>query len=327
MRLNCSLTNSRTNLTEMSSVTPTPDTPEILNTLLNILPTTAANKEESKETKSHEVKKETKDKKFNDCMYESKQQVEQTEIESEEKDSLKEILKLRVRRKRKVSDFEAPHEDGFIQERANIQGLTWDDEMRRQRRRERNKVAATKCRNKKKERTTRLIAEGEVLEIQNECLREELMRLEMEEKRLQSMLAQHLPSCDKEITSEDSPPCKKSCFHEAIASNNNNNSYHNNNNVFTDCKYKIKEEEGFYENDNSISDASPFNEEVHLDDFSESYGAEKVKEYQQQTQKQYWYHPHTWHQRQYFTTGQQVGIGECQNPQYPWQFDYECMTL
>merc|ERR1711915_282378 len=196
-----------------------------LNTLMGILPTAASNKEESKETKSHEVKKETKDKKLYDCMYETKQQVEQTEREPEEKDSLKEVLKMRVRRKRKVSDFEAPHEDGFIQERANIQGLTWDDEMRRQRRRERNKVAATKCRNKKKERTTRLIAEGEVLEIQNECLREELMRLEMEEKRLQSMLAQHLPSCDMQIKSEDSSPDKKSCFYEAIASKNNNNSY------------------------------------------------------------------------------------------------------
>ncbi len=34
------------------------------------------------------------------------------------------------------------------------------------------KVAATKCRNKKKERTTRLVSESEILEMQNSSLKQ-----------------------------------------------------------------------------------------------------------------------------------------------------------
>jgi len=75
--------------------------------------------------------------------------------------------------------------------------LTAEDEERRRRRRDRNKVAATKCRNKKKERTTLLIAEGEVLEIQNSSFKEELIRLEVEKRRLTEILAEHEQSCVK----------------------------------------------------------------------------------------------------------------------------------
>ena len=79
----------------------------------------------------------------------------------------------------------------------HLQGenLTFEDEERRLRRRERNKVAATKCRNKKKERTTRLIAEGEVLEIQNAALKEELRKLEAEARSLTELLSQHGKVC------------------------------------------------------------------------------------------------------------------------------------
>lgn len=75
--------------------------------------------------------------------------------------------------------------------------MTYEDAERRKRRRERNKIAATKCRNKKKERTTRLIAEGEVLEIQNASLKEELKKLEVEKRSLSELLSQHHPHCVK----------------------------------------------------------------------------------------------------------------------------------
>jgi len=79
---------------------------------------------------------------------------------------------------------------------SKIEGdLTYEDEERRSRRRERNKIAATKCRNKKKERTTRLIAEGEVLEIQNASLKEELRKLEAEKRSLSDLLTSHQPQC------------------------------------------------------------------------------------------------------------------------------------
>ena len=56
-------------------------------------------------------------------------------------------------------DSNSSSEHGFVQSKALIkkEELTEEDEMRRQRRRERNKVAATKCRNKKKLRTQMLM--------------------------------------------------------------------------------------------------------------------------------------------------------------------------
>lgn len=52
--------------------------------------------------------------------------------------------------------------------------LTPEDEERRRRRRERNKIAATKCRMKKRERTVNLVTESEVLENQNIDLKAQL---------------------------------------------------------------------------------------------------------------------------------------------------------
>merc|ERR1719191_866559 len=105
---------------------------------------------------------------------------------------------MKVKQKIKEETFQTQDASfGFNDINEGEGSLSFEDEERRLRRRERNKVAATKCRNKKKERTTRLIAEGEVLEIQNECLKEEMVRLEIEYKHLTKMLAQHEPSCEK----------------------------------------------------------------------------------------------------------------------------------
>jgi len=101
------------------------------------------------------------------------------------KQKIKEEPNLEVE-KLKVEDIKKENED-----------LTAEDEERRRRRRDRNKVAATKCRNKKKERTTLLIAEGEVLEIQNSSFKEELIRLEVEKRRLTEILAEHEHTCAK----------------------------------------------------------------------------------------------------------------------------------
>ena len=47
--------------------------------------------------------------------------------------------------------------EALLQQEIKQEELTEEDEIRRQRRRERNKVAATKCRNKKKAKTQMLI--------------------------------------------------------------------------------------------------------------------------------------------------------------------------
>merc|ERR1719510_2365052 len=84
--------------------------------------------------------------------------------------------------------------------------LTPDDQMRRMRRRERNKIAATKCRNKKKARTVNLVKESEILDSQNKALKIEITKLETEKDRLMGILQQHEPSCAKKTKrSHESP--------------------------------------------------------------------------------------------------------------------------
>lgn len=83
--------------------------------------------------------------------------------------------------------------------RIKSEHLTEDDMVRRMRRRERNKVAATKCRNKKKHRTVLLMKESDVLESQNKSLKNEITKLEAEKKRLMDVLSVHEPSCAKKL--------------------------------------------------------------------------------------------------------------------------------
>ncbi|KAL2737992.1 activating transcription factor 3 [Vespula squamosa] len=80
----------------------------------------------------------------------------------------------------------------------NRGGLTPEDEERRRRRRERNKIAATKCRLKKREKTVILVQESETLETQNHDLKSQIQELEMQRRRLVDMLSLHGPTCLKQ---------------------------------------------------------------------------------------------------------------------------------
>jgi len=71
------------------------------------------------------------------------------------------------------------------------------DDERRSRRRERNKVAATKCRNKKKEQTSVLMVESHSVKNTNSRLKQEILRLQAEERDLCALLDQHRPNCVK----------------------------------------------------------------------------------------------------------------------------------
>ncbi|KAL0130759.1 hypothetical protein PUN28_002405 [Cardiocondyla obscurior] len=77
-------------------------------------------------------------------------------------------------------------------------GLTPEDEERRRRRRERNKIAATKCRLKKREKTVILVQESEILETQNHDLKSQIQELETQRRRLVDMLSLHSPTCLKQ---------------------------------------------------------------------------------------------------------------------------------
>lgn len=74
-------------------------------------------------------------------------------------------------------------------------GLTPEDEDRRRRRRERNKIAATKCRMKKRERTVNLVNESETLDAQNKELKSQVTELENQRRKLMEVLQAHSGSC------------------------------------------------------------------------------------------------------------------------------------
>merc|ERR1712051_1081971 len=124
---------------------------------------------------------------------------------------IKEGLKMKVRQKLKSEPEEgAAAFEPDLGIKREFEDLTPEDEDRRRRRRERNKVAATKCRNKKKEKTTILVAESEIVEVQNASLKAEVARLDAEKRRLTTILAQHAPNCAKKrrlcTGTEEVPP-------------------------------------------------------------------------------------------------------------------------
>ncbi|XP_017882964.1 activating transcription factor 3 isoform X2 [Ceratina calcarata] len=85
-----------------------------------------------------------------------------------------------------------------VARRWSIRDLTPEDEERRRRRRERNKIAATKCRLKKREKTVTLVHESEILETQNHDLKSQIQELETQRRRLVDMLSLHGPTCIKQ---------------------------------------------------------------------------------------------------------------------------------
>lgn len=119
-------------------------------------------------------------------------------------------LKLSIQSKRKLSTCESSSgseqttskcsrkDDDTSDEDCDsksMKGLTPEDEDRRRRRRERNKIAATKCRMKKRERTANLMKESEQLDTQNIELKNSVRTLELERQQLLDMLQAHSPSC------------------------------------------------------------------------------------------------------------------------------------
>ncbi|XP_076238209.1 activating transcription factor 3 isoform X2 [Calliopsis andreniformis] len=95
-------------------------------------------------------------------------------------------------------------EDDESSSNSNRGGLTPEDEERRRRRRERNKIAATKCRLKKREKTVILVQESEILETQNHDLKSQIQELETQRRRLVDMLSLHGPTCLKQGGADNS---------------------------------------------------------------------------------------------------------------------------
>ncbi|XP_038028816.1 protein FosB isoform X1 [Anas acuta] len=88
--------------------------------------------------------------------------------------------------------------------RSREETLTPEEEEKRRVRRERNKLAAAKCRNRRRELTDRLQAETDQLEEEKAELESEIAELQKEKERLEFVLVAHAPAC--KLPFEDAAP-------------------------------------------------------------------------------------------------------------------------
>ncbi|XP_041035298.1 protein fosB isoform X2 [Carcharodon carcharias] len=79
--------------------------------------------------------------------------------------------------------------------RARDETLTAEEEEKRRVRRERNKLAAAKCRNRRRELTDRLQSETDQLEEEKAELQSQIAELHKEKERLEFVLVAHKPAC------------------------------------------------------------------------------------------------------------------------------------
>lgn len=79
--------------------------------------------------------------------------------------------------------------------RGKVEQMSPEEEEKRRIRRERNKQAAAKCRNRRRELTDTLQAETDILEDQKSNLQNDIANLLKEKERLEFILAAHQPIC------------------------------------------------------------------------------------------------------------------------------------
>ncbi|TKS72241.1 Fos-related antigen 1 [Collichthys lucidus] len=90
--------------------------------------------------------------------------------------------------------------------RRNDEHLSQEEIERRRVRRERNKLAAAKCRNRRRELTDTLQNETDLLEDEKSRLQKEIANLQKEKDRLELVLEAHRPICKIEESDSDSDP-------------------------------------------------------------------------------------------------------------------------
>ncbi|XP_046795615.1 LOW QUALITY PROTEIN: cyclic AMP-dependent transcription factor ATF-3 [Gallus gallus] len=91
-----------------------------------------------------------------------------------------------------------------------------EEDERKKRRRERNKIAAAKCRNKKKEKTECLQKESEKLETINAELKAQIEELKNEKQHLIYMLNLHRPTCIVRAQNGRTPEDERNLFIQQI---------------------------------------------------------------------------------------------------------------
>ncbi|XP_002736446.1 cyclic AMP-dependent transcription factor ATF-3-like [Saccoglossus kowalevskii] len=105
---------------------------------------------------------------------------------------IKDGLKYTIQAKRRAQGLA---ELSVEQKRVRPEKLTPAEAERRRIRRERNRIAATKCRNKKRSQINTLDEESKRLEGLNHKLKEEIGKLQIEKSFLSDTLQAHLSIC------------------------------------------------------------------------------------------------------------------------------------
>ncbi|KAM5127190.1 protein FosB-like [Mantella aurantiaca] len=90
--------------------------------------------------------------------------------------------------------------------RTREEALTPEEEEKRRVRRERNKMAAAKCRNRRRELTDRLQNETDLLEEEKSTLESEIDELRRQKEQLEFALLTHRSSCKLPYEEPDLPP-------------------------------------------------------------------------------------------------------------------------
>ncbi|MCI4395641.1 hypothetical protein PGIGA_G00194410 [Pangasianodon gigas] len=112
----------------------------------------------------------------------------------------------RARMVKTVSGNKAP---STASRRSKIEQLAPEEEEKKRLRRERNKMAAAKCRNRRRELTDTLQAETDKLEDEKSALQNDVANLLKEKERLEFILAAHQPICkiSSQMDSTFTKPC------------------------------------------------------------------------------------------------------------------------
>uniref|UniRef100_A0A3Q3Q6J8 BZIP domain-containing protein n=1 Tax=Monopterus albus TaxID=43700 RepID=A0A3Q3Q6J8_MONAL len=127
---------------------------------------------------------------------------------------VKEELRLAIQTKRLSNGLSADiSSDGAS---SSSDRLTHEEHERRKRRRERNKIAAAKCRTKKKEKTESLQKESEKLESVNSELKAQIEELKQQKQQLVYMLNLHRPTCIVRAQNGQTPEDERNLFIQHI---------------------------------------------------------------------------------------------------------------
>ncbi|TRZ26115.1 hypothetical protein HGM15179_000965 [Zosterops borbonicus] len=134
---------------------------------------------------------------------------------------IKEELRFAIQNKRQFHKMSSTLDTVTVSERPVETSMmktefSPEEDERKKRRRERNKIAAAKCRNKKKEKTECLQKESEKLETINAELKAQIEELKNEKQHLIYMLNLHRPTCIVRAQNGRTPEDERNLFIQQI---------------------------------------------------------------------------------------------------------------